>query len=735
MPSSARVQTTTSSKERARHLFVLLAVLAAIVLSHPMAAVSTKEVRRILILNEVNATYPAITIITQAIQTALNDSPFHLDFYSEYMDTSLFPDPAAQQEFRDSYIRKYQNRKLDVIITVGPSPLKFMQEVHQRAFPGVPIVFCLPTIGLPGAPILDADFTGVEIDMAPAETVGIALRLLPGTKNVVVVGGVSPVDRGQLANVKEELKAYERRVDISYLTDLAMPDLLKSLRHLPGNTVVLLTSMGADAAGTSFNANEAGTLVAGAANAPVFGLYDVFLNHGEVGGYLSSFSEQGKVAGGMALRILKGEKPQGIPKVKGVNTYMFDWRTLKRWGIKESALPPGSIVLNRVPTVWESYKWYIISGISVILLQASLIGGLVWQRTRLRKAEAGLAITNERLRLAVDAGRSVGWDWDLKSDRNGWFGDLQTVFGVPLDSHSGPGDEFGRKVHPEDRERILKEVAVARENRKSFVAEFRVIRTDRIVRWISARGKFYYDRNGDAERMLGMAVDITDRKQVEEDLASLSGRLISAQEEERKRIAREIHDDYSQHLALLAMDLENLDEEIEDPSANERLHEIWNGIGEVGADLHSLSHRLHSSTLDTLGLVAGAKAFCTEFAEQQGIRVDFAAENVPRDVPADRALCLFRIVQEGLRNIKRHSGADRAEVRLECSGEKLHLSVADRGRGFDVNNRSPRPGIGIHSMEERLRLLGGQLSITSQAMGGTKIDAWLPLRVLGKRAV
>jgi signal transduction histidine kinase/ABC-type uncharacterized transport system substrate-binding protein len=735
MSSPARVQTTTSRQGTARHLLVLLAVLAAIVLSHPMAAAPTKEVRRILILNEVNATYPTIIIITQAIQAALNDSPFHLDFYSEYMDTLLFPDPAVQQEFRDSYIRKYQNRRLDVIITVGPSPLKFMREVHQRAFPGVPIVFCLPTLGVPGAPIVDADFTGVESDMAPAETVGIALRLLPGTKSVVVVGGVSAYDREQLANVKEELKAYERRVDISYLTDLAMPDLLKRLRHLPSNTVVLLTSMGADAAGTGFKSNELGPMVAGAANVPVFSLFDVYLNHGEVGGYLSSLSEQGKVAGGMALRMLKGEKPQGIPKVKGVNTYMFDWRTLKRWGIKESALPPGSIVLNRQPTLWESYKWYLISGISVILLQALLIGGLVWQRTRRRKAEAGLAITNERLRLAVDAGRSVGWDWDIKSDRNRWFGDLETVFGIPLDSHSGPGDEFRRKVHPEDRERIWKEVADARENRKPFVAEFRVIRTDRIVRWISARGKFYYGRYGDAERMLGMAVDITDRKQVEEDLASLSGRLISAQEEERKRIAREIHDDYSQHLALLAMDLESLDEEIEDPSANQRIHQIWNGIGEVGADLHSLSHRLHSSTLETLGLVAGAKAFCTEFAEQQGIRVDFADENVPRDVPADRALCLFRIVQEGLRNIKRHSGADRAEVRLECSGEKLHLSVADRGRGFDVKNRSPRPGIGIHSMEERLRLLGGQLSITSQAMGGTRIDAWLPLRIPGKRAV
>ena len=342
MPSFARIQTTMSSKGRARHLFVLLAVLAAIVLSHLTAAAPIKEVRRILILNEVNATYPAITITTQAIQTALNDSPFHVDFYAEYMDTTLFPDPAVQQEFRDSYIRKYQNRKLDVIITIGPSPLKFMREVHQRAFPGVPIVFCLPTIGVPGAPILDDDFTGVEIDMAPAETVGIALRLLPGTKNVVVVGGVAPVDREQQANIKEELKAYERRVDILYLTDLAMPDLLERLKHLPGNTVILLTSIGADAAGTGFKSNELGTLVAGAANAPVFGLYDVYLNHGEVGGYLSSFSEQGKVAGGMALRILRGEKPQGIPKVKGVNTYMFDWRALKRWGIKESALPPGS---------------------------------------------------------------------------------------------------------------------------------------------------------------------------------------------------------------------------------------------------------------------------------------------------------------------------------------------------------------------------------------------------------
>ena len=352
-----------------------------------MSAAQTKEVRRILILNEANSTYPGISIINQGIQTALNDSPYHIDFYSEYMDTSLFPDPAVQQEFRDSYIRKYQNRKLDVIITVGPSPLKFMQEVHQSAFPGVPIVFCLPTLGVPGTPTLDSDFTGVENDMAPAETVGIALRLVPSTKRVVVVGGVGPIDREQLANVKKELKEYEGRVDISYLTDFAMPDLLERLRQLPGNTVVLLTSVGRDAAGSGFKSNELGPMVAGAANAPVFSLFDVYLNHGEVGGYLSSLSEQGKVAGGMTLRMLQGAKPSEIPKVKSVNAYMFDWRALKRWGLKESALPPGSIVLNRQFTIWESYKLYIIGGIALFLEESLLIGGLVWQRERRRKSE------------------------------------------------------------------------------------------------------------------------------------------------------------------------------------------------------------------------------------------------------------------------------------------------------------------------------------------------------------
>ena len=234
---------------------------------------------------------------------------------------------------------------------------------------------------------------------------------------------------------------------------------------------------------------------------------------------------------------------------------------------------------------------------------------------------------------------------------------------------------------------------------------------------------------------LSVIADVTERKRAEEALASLSGRLIEAQDEERKRIAREIHDDYNQRVAMLAIDLEQLAENVGDSSGktSQKVHELFDRVSELGADLHSLSHRLHSSTLESLGLLVGLEAFCKEFAEQQGVQVDFVHENVPRGVPADAALCMFRITQEALRNIKRHSGANRAEVRLEQLDGRLHLSVSDRGRGFNSNKPPAERGIGIHSMEERLRLLGGKLEIQSRPMEGTRIDAWLPSRWLARR--
>jgi signal transduction histidine kinase len=234
-----------------------------------------------------------------------------------------------------------------------------------------------------------------------------------------------------------------------------------------------------------------------------------------------------------------------------------------------------------------------------------------------------------------------------------------------------------------------------------------------------------------------LAALVEERQRDQQALSSLNHKLIEAQEDERRRVAREIHDDYNQRLAMIANDLEGVAESTDGlaDGAALQLHDLWNRVGELGADLHSLSHRLHSSTLENLGLVAGVRAFCNEFADQQEIEVDFAHENVPRAISNDAALCLFRITQEGLRNVKRHSGAASAEVRLHATNGNLKLSISDKGRGFDLQRLPPNAGIGIRSMEERLRFVGGNLEIRSRPNEGTRIEACVPLSVTPPQVV
>jgi signal transduction histidine kinase len=356
-----------------------------------------------------------------------------------------------------------------------------------------------------------------------------------------------------------------------------------------------------DAAGTRFKGNETGTMVSAAANAPVFSLFDVYLDHGEVGGYLSSLREQGKVAGAMAMRLLSGAKPQDIPRVTGVNTYMFDWRALKRWGLRESELPPGSVVLFREISVWERTKGIWASVLLIILALSLLSFYLHCSRAELKKAR-------------------------------------------------------------------------------------------------------------DAQ-------------------VQLSDHLVKAQEKERSRVASELHDDFSQRLALLAFGLQNTAETLPDsPDAlKQTLDEFRKSVCELGDDLHSLSHQLHSSTLDTLGLVTGLRSLCREFGARQGLEIDFTSEDIPRTVRPEVSLCLFRISQEGLQNWKKHSDTKTAQLSLRHKGDRLFLSLCDKGVGFDAS-RMEKPGLGILSMQGRARLLGGDFEIHSTPGKGTRIEVWVPLQ-------
>ncbi len=581
-----------------RPVRAVIVLLAFYILLQPIANSQLRQVKRVVIFYELGLTSPAVALLDHEIRAMLDDSRYQIELYPEYLETTLFNDPVDQQEFRESYVRKYQRRRPDLIIALGPSPLRFMLDSHEKFFAGIPIVFGGTSEPQADNPALDSHFTGCWEIFEPLKTLDLALRLQPGSRHIVVVGGVSSFDKHLEAIYRESLNNYKASLDFIYLTDLDMPSLLERLKRLPDHTIVLYTHIGMDAKGTRYvGASEAGPMVARAANAPVFGPSDVDLGHGEVGGYLESFAREGKIVGGIAIRILNGERPQDVPIVRGANVYMFDWRALRRWGFRESDLPLGSAVLFRPPSFWLRTKW-------------------IWETAALIVLCLSILALFLRLKRAKD-------------------------------------------------------------------------------------------------RQMG-----------------LSGMLITAQEKERSRLAAEIHDDFSQRLALLALGLENAEEAIgtSPDAALRQIHNLLNSASEIGADLHTLSHRLHSSTLEALGLVPGVSALCKEFSVQQGVKVDFLSDNIPRSIHPDVALCVFRIVQEGLRNLKKHSGAATAQVRLRRTTGKLFVSVRDEGIGFDVRELKKKEGLGIRSMEERVSLLGGRFEIHSEPGKGTRIEAWVALQ-------
>jgi len=214
----------------------------------------------------------------------------------------------------------------------------------------------------------------------------------------------------------------------------------------------------------------------------------------------------------------------------------------------------------------------------------------------------------------------------------------------------------------------------------------------------------------------------------EEALSTVSRRLIEAQEQERRRIARELHDDIGQRLALLTVNLAGMAEGAGDaPRFQNQTIEVRRKAAEIAADIQTLSHRLHSSALELLGAAAAIQHLCEEFADQHKAVVDFDSHDLPDELPRDIALCLFRIVQEGLNNAVKHSGVRQFEVRLWATPGQVELVVSDAGKGFDVAAGRAGRGLGLISMEERIKLVDGDLSIDSQPHHGTTIHARVPV--------
>jgi PAS domain S-box-containing protein len=450
----------------------------------------------------------------------------------------------------------------------------------------------------------------------------------------------------------------------------------------------------------------------------------------------------------------------------------------------------------------------------------------------------------------MEASASAGWDFDVKSGRDVWFGDLQTIFGIASDPYVTTREDFIRYVHPDDRTRVSEAIADARQNRKLYAAEFRIVKPDGTVRWLAARGKFYYARNGNPERMLGVSLDITERKlaeeklreyekaiegseemiavvdreyrylianrkflsqrnmtkeqvvghlvpevlnkgvfeaivkekldecfrgkvvryemrytypalgerdllisnfpiegpggvdrvacilqditerkRAEEALSCMNRRVIEAEERERNRIAKDLHEGVGQRLALLAIGIEQLKNDHPNRTVEllDRMDAVWKQTLEILTDVKASAHELYSPRLEYLGVAVVMRIFCEEFGERKKVEIDFRSRGLPSLVQPEVSICLFRVLQEALHNGVKHSGVEKFRVQLWADDE-IHLTVSDYGAGFDLEAARRGRGLGLIRMEQRLRLVNGTFSVDSQPEKGTTVHASVPLR-------
>ena len=516
-----------------------------------------------------------------------------------------------------------------------------------------------------------------------------------------------------------------------------------------------------------------------------------------------------------------------------------------------------AVVMISIPMVWELSHRGENLGLRALRLLVAIaaivcLASAAYIKAHFVKRElvSHLGVAKDQLSFAMQAGTSLMWESDIKSGRDLWFGDLQSIYGIPSDNYVGSEEEFLRYVHQDDRKQVSEAIADARENRKLYAAEFRIVQPDGTVRWLVSRGKFYYATKGEPERMLGVSLDITARKHAEEKLreyeravegseemiavvnreyrylianrkflnyrnmskeqvvghsvaevlnkgvfetlvkekldecfrgnvvryemryaypslgerdlfisyfpiegpggvdrvacilqditerkraeeliSCMSRTVIEAEERERNRIARDLHEDIGQRLTLLAIGIEQLKNDLPNQEVEllARMTEVRKQSLEILTDVKATAHELYSPRLEYLGIAEVMRSFCKEFGERKKVEINFRTNGLPSQVPPDASICLFRVLQEALHNGVRHSGAQKFEVQLRYASNEINLAVSDAGVGFDLDAARKGRGLGLIRIEQRLRLVKGTFSIDSRSAHGTKIRASVPI--------
>jgi PAS domain S-box-containing protein len=488
-------------------------------------ALGADGTKRIVIIHSNESTLPASVLVDQSLRAAMQaGASYPLEFFSEFLDVVRFPEPPYLNRTAAFLRDKYADRPADLVVAVGPQALDFLSERRTSIFVTSPLIFAGISEESLRQRTLPSGVTGIVSRFDPVPTLELALRLQPNTRQVVVVTGASAFDKSWEAKVRGALYRYNSRFEAIYLSGLPLPDLLRELGRLPRDTVVLYLSVFQDGTGEHMVPRDVARLVSEAANAPVYALYDTYMGQGVVGGYMDTFEAIGRETGELGLRILAGKEPEHqLPREAATHSYRIDWRQLRRWGLSEALLPPGSIVHFEEPPLWETHTDEILVASGLLLLQALLIVALLLQARQRRRAEESLRDSEERISLAAVSANLGLWRWDATTDLVWATDHCRQIYGLapqaPLTVQT-----FLATVHPDDRPWTRRSLERAAATGRPFDAEYRVVLADGSVRWVGAKGRSMRNGSNAPARMTGVAIDITERKQAEEAMRESEAR-------------------------------------------------------------------------------------------------------------------------------------------------------------------------------------------------------------------
>jgi PAS domain S-box-containing protein len=407
------------------------------------------ETKNILILHSHEANAPVFVGTDKGLLTALESRRIpRLNQIFESLELRRYPFPEHRRLLVEQMRLRYSQRKLDTIVTMFPEALEFVLKDGRDIFPDVPIL----ALYLPQSfefTETDSRIISHSASLDITGTFEIALKLVPGAKRVYVVSGAHVIDRASENQARHELKQWESHLEFHYLSGMPFEDILATLSSAPSNSIVLLLIYSQDVAGKSYMSPSLTQQLAQVSTAPIFGLLDAALGYGIAGGSLINFENIGKKAGELVLDILKGTpNTQDLPKSLDVPPLpMFDWRQLKHWNLVESALPNGSVIINREFTIWD-FKYYIIPALVFILAQTLLIFMLLAQKRRRRSAEESLRQKTEEL----DRFFSVSLDLLCIANTGGYFLRLNPAWEKVLGYSRAElmANRFFDFVHPAD---------------------------------------------------------------------------------------------------------------------------------------------------------------------------------------------------------------------------------------------------------------------------------------------